>query len=369
VSNKRFLLAIFCRPCNTAEIAARVPKTTLETVAEKANVSISTVSRVLNGKQGVNEATRRRVLSALAGSNYPKINSGISPVSSRVLGVLVPVAAQHWGLHSNFIQEGMRAVTDIGRQSNYVTTVGAFHPDLRNSAEDRMIVDRQFAGVLLFRTRDDMEDSRPFRERGIPYIVVNRLLPDTPIHYVGVDHEEVSRRATSYLIESGYRRISILLGDVSYISHRLYLSGYKKAHHAAGRKVDPSLIETIELNSEEGYSATERLMKLRKRPDSLIVPSDRAALGSLKAFRDLKIRVPEHVGLVALDSNTDTMFSNPTLTAVEIPWYEMLSVGTTLLIRMIEDKAPIEQIGIRFASRLVVRESTRSKRSRSLIAP
>lgn len=338
-------------------------KTTLEQVAEKARVSISTVSRVLNGKSGVNEGTRRRVLSVLAGSNYPNIGTEITQATNRVLGVLVPVAAQHWGLHSNFIQEGMRAVTDIGRQSNYVTMVGAFNPDLRDRTEDRMIAERQFAGVLLFRTKDELEDSLPFREKGIPYIVVNRLLPEMPIHYVGVDHCEVSRKATAYLIKSGYRRIAILLGDTSYVSHRLYLTGYEEAHVASGLGVDVSLIENIQLDSEEGYAATERLMKLKKRPDALIVPSDRSAIGSLKAFRDLKIKVPEDVGLIALDSNSDTMFSTPTLTAVEIPWYEMLALSTTLLIRMVEDKAPLEQIGIRFASRLAVRESTRIKRA------
>lgn len=338
-------------------------KTTLEQVAEKAQVSISTVSRVLNGKSGVNEGTRRRVLSVLAGSSYAKTKTEIIPAKSRVLGVLVPVAAQHWGLHSNFIQEGMRAVTDIGRQSNYVTMVGAFNPELRDRIEDRMILERQFAGVLLFRTRDELGDSQPFRKNGIPYIVVNRLLPDMPIHYVGVDHCEVSRKATAYLIQNGYRRIAILLGDTTYVSHRLYLRGYEEAHLAAGLKIDSSLIEKIELNSEEGYAATERLIKLRKRPNALIVPSDRSAIGSLKAFRDFKIEVPKEIGLVALDSNSDTVFSSPTLTAVEIPWYEMLALGTTLLIRMIEGNAPLEQIGIRFASHLVVRESTQMKKS------
>jgi DNA-binding LacI/PurR family transcriptional regulator len=334
-------------------------KTTLEQVAEKARVSISTVSRVLNGKQGVNEGTRRRVLSILAGTNYQAVNSSSAPNSNRVLGVLVPVAAQHWGLQSNFIQEGLRAVTDIGRQANYVTMVGAFSPNLEQRAEDRMILDRQFAGVLLFRTRDDEQDSRPFRDHGIPYIVVNRLLPGTAIHYVGVDHCEVSRHATDYLIQRGYRRIGILLGDTHYVSHELYRRGYEEALAAAGLTVDPHLMETIELNAEEGHCGTERLMKQRKRPDALVVPSDRSAIGALKAMRDLRIKVPEQVGLLAIDGTSENLFANPPLTAVEIPWYEMLALGTTLLIRMIEDRPPIEQIGIRFASRLTVRDSTR----------
>ena len=78
-------------------------------------------------------------------------------------------------------------------------------------------------------------------------------------------------------------------------------------------------------------------------------------------MRDLHIKIPADVGLLSLDGTNETVFANPPLTAVEMPWYEMLALSTTLLIRMIEDRPPIEQIGIRLASRLVVRESTRAR--------
>jgi DNA-binding LacI/PurR family transcriptional regulator len=343
-------------------MSQRLPKTTLEHVALKAQVSISTVSRVLNGKAGVNEGTRRRVLAVLSSSSYPKTNTGNGhEQSSRTLGVLVPVAAQHWGLQSNLIQEGMRAVNDVGRQAGYVTLAGVFDPALRDRTEDRMIRNRQFAGVVLFRTRNEMEESRVFREHGIPCIIVNRLLPDLPLHYIGVDHAEVSRKAAAYLLESGYRRVGILLGDTNYVSHRLYLEGFQLAHRNAGVAIDASLTETIELGAEEGYTATSRLMKRRKRPDALVVPSDRSAIGALKALRDLGARVPDDIGMVALDSTTGAVFSDPPLTAVEIPWYEMLALGTSLLVKVIEDRCPVEQIGVRFASQLVLRDSTRRR--------
>lgn len=127
-------------------------------------------------------------------------------------------------------------------------------------------------------------------------------------------------------------------------------------------KFDPSLVQTIELNAEEGYAGTQRLMGGTQRPDALIVPSHRSAVGALKAMRDLKIRVPEDVGLLVLDGTTETAFTNPPLTAIEVPWYDMLALGTTLLIKMIEDRPAIEKIGIRFSTRLIVRESTRSKK-------
>jgi LacI family transcriptional regulator len=340
-------------------------RTTLEQVAQKARVSISTVSRVLNGKTNVNEATRRRILSILANTDYGPREAQAVGTATRIIGLLVPVAAQSWGIQTNFIQESMQAITDTVRQSNYVTMVGAFHPDLRDRAEDRMILERQFAGVLIFRTRDENEDSRVFRELGIPYIVVNRLLPGMPIHYIGVDHAECSRRAAEFLLQSGYRRIGLLAGDPGYISHSLYVRGFQEAHTQAGVKFDPSFIEAIELSAEEGYAGTQRLVNRCPKPDALVVPSDRSALGALKALRDLKMSVPEDIGLLVLDGTRETAFANPPLTSIDVPWYDMLALGTTLLIKMIEDRLAIEKIGIRFATKLVVRESTRTKKPTS----
>ena len=85
----------------------KVTKTTLEQLAEKAQVSISTVSRVLNGKKGSTKGPRRRVLSILKGADYGTSNAVAATRTNRVIGVLVPAAAQHWGLHSNFIRAGL----------------------------------------------------------------------------------------------------------------------------------------------------------------------------------------------------------------------------------------------------------------------
>jgi LacI family transcriptional regulator len=204
-----------------------------------------------------------------------------------------------------------------------------------------------------------MLDSEPFRRRGIPFLVVNRLLPDTSLNYIGADHLKVGFTAASYLLQCGYRRIGLLLGSPQYISHRLYLKGFEEAHAAARVDADPALVAEIELNADGGYAATRKLMSLRKRPEALIITGDRASLGSLKALRELKLLVPRDVAVLAMDGTRETAFADPPLTAVEIPWYDMLAMGARLLIDLIEHRPPIEQIGICYSTHLIVRESTR----------
>ena len=237
--------------------------------------------------------------------------------------------------------------------------VGSYHPELGDKAEDEMIERGDFAGALLFRTLDEMRDSAPFRQRGIPFLVVNRLLPETSLNYVGADHLKVGFTAASHLLQCGYRRIGLLLGSPQYVSHRLYLKGFHDAHAAAGVDADPALVTEIELNMDGGYAGTRKLMEGRKRPEALIITGDRASLGSLKALRELKLAVPRDVGVLAMDGTRETAFADPPLTAVEIPWYDMLALGARLLVDLIEHRPPIEQIGICYSTRLIVRESTR----------
>ena len=321
-------------------------------------MSASTISRVLNGAQGVNEATRRKVLTAVRAMNYQPGAASREPGQSRLIGFLMPADAEQWGVRSNFIDESLRAINDTSARHNYAATVGSYHPALGDKPEDEMIARGDFAGALLFRTVDEARDSAPFRERGIPFLIVNRLLPDTGLNYIGADHLRVGYTAASHLLQCGYRRIGLLLGNPRYVSHSLYLKGFHDAHAAAGLNYDPALVTEVELNVDGGYAGTRKLMEAKKRPEALIITGDRASLGSLKALRELKLSVPRDVGVLAMDGTRETAFADPPLTAVEIPWYDMLSMGARLLIDLIEHRPPIEQIGICYSTRLIVREST-----------
>jgi LacI family transcriptional regulator len=338
-----------------------VGATKLHHIARQAGVSVSTVSRVLNGVSGVSEGARRKVLAAAREMNYAPGVANHDPRASRLIAFLMPVEAEPWGVRTNFTEQGLSAINDTVTQLNYAAMLGSYNPTLGNKAEDEMIGRREFAGVLLFRTLDELRDSEPFRACNIPFLILNRLLPGTSMSYVGPDHLKVGLSATQHLLERGYRRIGLLSGSARYSSHRLYQQGFYDAHTAARLAVDPAMVTEVELNNEGGYEGTRRLMRLSPRPEALVVTGDRASLGCLKALSDLKLKIPRDIGVVTMDGTAETAFAHPPLTAVEIPWYDMLALGARLLIDIIKHRPPIEQIGVCYATRLVVRESTRPK--------
>ncbi len=334
-------------------------KTTLDQIGSQVGVSASTVSRVLNGARGVNEGTRQKVLGAIRKMNYRASLAHREGRQSRVLGFLMPAEAEPWGVRTNFTEQALNAISDVAAQFNYAAMVGSYHPQLGTKTEDEMIAQQEFGGALLFRTSDEMRDSEPFRQHNIPFLVVNRLLPETSLNYIGPDHAKIGFAAAEHLLRCGYRRIGLLLGKTSYMSHRLYRMGFQQAHAAAETEVDPNLISEIDLNVEGGYAGTRALMEVGERPEALVVTGDRASLGCLRALMELKIKVPLEMGVVAMDGTRETAFANPPLTAVEVPWYDMLAMGTRLLIDLIEHRPPIQQIGVCYSTRLVVRQSTR----------
>ena len=335
-------------------------KTTLDDVARRVGVSASTVSRVINGARGVNEGTRRKVLTAIRKINYQPGAATRERGHTRLIGFLMPSEAESWGVRTNFTEQGLSAISDVAAYFKYAAMVGSYDRELSQKTEDEMIARGEFAGALLFRTKDEAPDSEPFRRHKIPFLIVNRLLPNTSLNYIGPDHLKVAISAVEHLLRSGYHRIGLLLGKTCYLSHKLYRAGFEQAHAAARIAVDPALITEIELNVEGGYAGTRALMDRPQRPDALIVTGDRASLGCLKALSDLKIKIPGDLGVLAMDGTRETAFANPSLTAVEIPWYDMLAMGTRLLIDLIEHRPPVEQIGVCYSTRLVVRESTRS---------
>ncbi|HXB72205.1 MAG TPA: substrate-binding domain-containing protein [Candidatus Acidoferrales bacterium] len=105
----------------------------------------------------------------------------------------------------------------------------------------------------------------------------------------------------------------------------------------------PALVTEIELNLDSGYAA-RKLMQYGNRPEALIVTGDRVSLGSLKAPRELELNVPRDAGVLAMDGTRETAFADPPLTAVEIPWYDMLALGARLLVDLIEHRPAIEPI-------------------------
>jgi LacI family transcriptional regulator, repressor for deo operon, udp, cdd, tsx, nupC, and nupG len=327
-------------------------KPRLRHVAELAGVSQATVSRVLNGRPGVAEETRREVLRALDQLGYVPV--GMARARRRgLVGLIVPELdnpvfprfAQ--AIESRLASEGLTTVlctsTPAGMgESEYLDV-------LLDHAVDGVIM---ISGVHADLTADHGR-YQELRARGLPVVVVNGRPEDVDVPSVTVDHVTAARRAVTHLRNLGHRRIGLAIGPRRYIPTLELEQGYLAGLHQAGIEADPGLVSDTLYGLEGGHAAAVQLV--RRGATGIVCSSDLMAIGAIRAVRESGARVPSDVSVIGFDDAGPNPYLDPPLTTIQQPFEAMAAAVVQLLTEPVsEDPAP----ELRFRPELIVRAST-----------
>lgn len=323
-------------------------------VARHANVSRSTVSRVINGEPYVRADVRARVLASARELDYVPLRTSASlrRGRSRTIGMIVPDIA-------NPSQVAMvRGAYDAADGFGYVVMLGNTDEDAGRERQfiDEMIAERA-SGVLMIPLPDHGEHLARLTERGIKTVALARVTPDHDLDAVVADNVGSARAATEHLLDQGHRSIGIVssVPRISPIAERY--QGYFEAMHATG--LEPSRHHVVEGTLAWGNDDADRVRSFlasADRPTALLVNNSQAAIVVLRVLRDLGITVPE-ISLVCLEDQDWCEVANPPLSAVEQPSYAMGARAMEVLLQRIEGSNEPCQIH-RLETRLVIREST-----------
>jgi len=338
----------------SAEQAAS-PRVKLHELAAAAGVSLSTVSKVLNGRTDVAAATRDRVESLLDQHGYQR-RMGL-PNRNTLIELVFPELETAWAM------EIIRGVENIARQNGLsvvLTESGTRH----SPAPDWItgVLRRRPVGVVLVFS-DLAEDSKAqLRSRAIPFVVVDPAgdpAPDVPS--VGSANWSGGLAATRHLIELGHERIAAITGPEDMMCSLARLDGYRSAMNSAGLPIDEELLAFGNFQVDGGRDRARVLLAMDNRPTAIFAGSDLQALGVLDAARSLGLQVPRDLSVVGYDDLQLAEWSSPALTTVHQPLTQMAEEAARLVIRMSEEE--LESIPrMDLATRLVVRESTAAVR-------
>jgi LacI family transcriptional regulator len=314
-------------------------KLTIQDIARLANVSMGTVSRVLNNKPDVGPETRERILQIVNEQGYvPSITAtGLAAGRNRLIGVLVP--ALTWPL----IPELMRGVAEIADATSYemvLYSISTSNHERDNSKFiDRILATKLTAGLLAIFPGQSTMHLAELHQHGFPLVLVDDQHPPTDgIAWVGTDNRKGAYEATMHLIQLGHRRIAHIQGPLKYmVSHDRY-QGYCDALKQANIEFDPSLIREGDFMPTGGHSCASELFQLPpdQRPTAIFAGSDFMAYGVISAAETYGIRIPEDLALVGFDDNTLSTHMRPTLTTVRQPFYDMGQSAINLLLHLIE---------------------------------
>ncbi|MCK6474651.1 MAG: LacI family transcriptional regulator [Planctomycetes bacterium] len=348
-------------------------------IAQAAQVSIATVSRVLSGAAGVSEDARRRVRAASAALNYrpeaarrgrPKRRHAqadtatAEPLGGQVL-LLVPgtrAAALHdrtVGYFAYVFSGLMKKAQEAGVTLNLTPYAPGTLPDVLGAPRVEAAQRAGARGVLLlFTTRD--EDR--FLERAklaLPCLALNRALRNARVT-VRVDERGGARAAAEHLLELGHRRIGVLAGPARYAFFEERLAGVREALAAAGRKLPTSHVARAELSPDGGRASARTLLALRPRPTALFAAEEDFAAGALAEAQAQGLRVPRDVSLAAFSdfvlSARGAAGPGVGVTAVRVPAFEMGYLGLEALLNAARLGVRMRQESV-LETALVVRRS------------
>ncbi len=332
---------------------------TLQDVAARAGVSISTVSRFVTGSVAVEAATAERVREAIAALGY-RPNLLARSFRRRVthtIGLLVPDTS------NPFFAEVARAIEDAGFAEGYSVILGNsdLSPVKQETYIDVLLAKRVDGFILassgLIPRVDGHDAVERVLEAGVPCVVVDRDLGEMPVDQVLVDNDRGGYLAGEHLVTLGHRRIACLVGPHDLTPSAGRIAGFRRALADGGLDVAAEHLVRGNGRPDGGAAAARTLLEQGLGITAVFAFNDQMATGAIGAFQRAGCRVPEDISVAGFDDIPSAAAIYPSLTTVAQPFGELGTVGVRLLLDRIEQRdAPWQRVLLE--TRLVVREST-----------
>lgn len=326
-------------------------RATIRDVAERAGVSVATVSKVLNDRYGVASGTSAKVRAAIDELGYEASLVAQSLRNSRtnVLGILVADLEP-------FSTELLKGAADAIRSSGFELVVYS----AGGRATDHVGWERRYLSRLSGTLIDGAVLVTPTvvdGHYGRPVVAVDPHAGPIDLPTIASDNLRGGELAAKHLLELGHRRIAMVTGRPDLQSSLLRENGFRRALQAGGRPIDDRLVVEGDYDPEITAAAVAELLAGRDRPTAIFAANDVSAIAAIDVARACGLRVPEDLSVVGFDNVPESMMTVPPLTTVEQPIREMGHRAVSLLLDLINGREP-ELTHVTLETRLLVRAST-----------
>jgi len=327
----------------------------MQEVARKAGVSAMTVSRVVNGGQGVNAETQRRVEETIRALDFVpnRIARGLVSQKTQTIGLIVPDVV------NPFFAPVVRGAEGAARKAGYRVLLCNSEGDLRLEREYiEDLVAHRVEGLLLAPASDRSRSSiLPLLRGGFPLVLIDRALPDVDCDLVVSDNANGAFRLIQHLIAVGHREIAHITDAEDTSTGQERLRGYRDALERGGIPYQSELVFRTTVDRIGGYRATQEILARDPLPTVIFAVNNMTAVGAMEALRERGISVPKDIGLVCFDDVEHLAVLSPFLTVIDQPAETFGSLGAQLLLERMAGKASSRPRRIVLQTDLIVRES------------
>lgn len=355
---------------------------TRKAVAEMAGVSEATVSRVLNNVGPMREETKQKVLEAaeILGYYPNAIAQSFARRRSGNLGVILPYVPKVHIFSTYYFSEILNGIGEQVRELGYDMLLIFRKPGHENGYID-LFRSQKVDACILLGTTDTPEERKALKaleEAGHPFCLVNQHFEGEHFLEVDADHEQGAYEAVKHLLEEGYRKIAFLNGPPEYSNSLDRLKGYVQAMTEAGlfnpdksitEAVPPEWMNTGNYSRTSGYEAASRFFCNKDHIEAVFAANDRMAIGLMQGFRDLGVLPGKDIAIAGYDDSDGARITDPPLTSVEVPFYQMGMMAAKLLLSDFDsedsevDGASDHPQQIQLGTKLIVRSSSRGNQA------
>ena len=327
----------------------------IKDVAEAAEVSTATVSRVLSNGLHVRPEVRERVMAVVERLGYRPnlVARSLRSQQSTTIGLIVS------DICNPFFTSLSRAVEDTAYEQGYsVLLCNTDESPEKETMYLNLMLDTSVAGAIMSPTRQTIANLTA-ANFSFPTVVVDRSIANGDVDAVLLDNVDAAYRLTTHLIEQGYRRIAALCSEMSTGLERQ--AGYEKALRAHGLSPRADYMKYVAPKIEMGYVAALKMLDAAEPPDAFFTVNSMLAAGALQAIRERNLRIPDDIALVTFDETTWASLVQPAITLIAQPTYEIGKTAAELLLQRIANPGrPTRQVILK--GQLQVRGSSTPRR-------
>lgn len=329
---------------------------TIKDVAKMADVSISTVSRVINDSKPVSPEARRRVLHAIEVLDYKpnEVARSLVTKKSNLIGVIVD------DIGSSYVSQILRGVEEIGRMYKYDILLSSSYGDSEIELKfAKLFSQKQVEGIIVISNKLNQKLMYKLEESKIPYINMNRFYNIEDTLTVRIDYEKASYEMTKFLQELGHKKIDIIAmkKDIDRTEERHKVTGYEKAMKE--ENLDTNGIYTMGVSEKDVLDVSDEIIKsVKEGTTAFCCTQDELAIFTINTLVDNGYKVPEDISVTGFGGTALSGIYRPKLTTVKIPYYDIGAVAIRKILKEIK-KETTEEEAIVLPVQILKRESTK----------
>ena len=334
-------------------------QTTLKTIAEKLNVSVSTVSRALSGqakKYRISQQTASVIREEAEKLNFTpnQLARGLRLKKSHSIGLMIP------DISNPFFSRLARYIERELRKSGYAVFLCDTEENTAIEVQSlNYMRTREVDGVIISPVGQSNAHLAKMYKEELPIVIVDRYFPNIMLPYVTSDNFKGAREGVTYLLENGHRTIACIQGIPGSAPNIDRVKGYRTAHERFDVAVDSNLIVGDNFGERNGYLQMKLLLSRPKRPTSLFSVGNLITLGALRAIAEEGLKVPDDISIVSFDEQPYSGFLATPMTTIAQQNDAMGQIAVSLLLRQIEATEHTDPEAILLPTRLIKRNSVR----------